>query len=499
MEKKNNSYDFSVPHRQSIYAILIIIVKTYRVLIGQLWPVLVLFLINRSSSQNYVFLYVMIGLGTLGMIISILNFFRYFFSIRGGELIIEKGVFGKKKVSIPLERIQTINFEQNIIHRLAQIVRVKVDTAGSAKEEVSFDALPIDMAEAFRDEILLAKNRLAVNVPATEEAELPAEPTPAYQTILTLHPKNLLLAGITANHIRSSGLLLLFFLWIFDKLNELGFDPVEYVDRIPILEYSFVLFLFVLLLVFVVSFIISMVRTAIGHYNLTFSRSERGFVVESGLLTRKVVSALDHKIQTISWYDNLLKRFFGLYDFTMSQASSEQVHVKKAIQIPAMTQEEIDFVKKSLYPYAKKLPKTYLSMSKYRLYRRLAFITLGLLVLLAGLYFTSIYAIYAWTLLALYLPIQEYLTHRKYKFGYTKNLIFIHHGAVGDKTSIMPIHKVQSINIKQSPYQRKHDLASLVIYHAAGFQTVPYIAYDDAIFVMDQLMGRAEASTRPWM
>ena len=47
--KKSDLLQYSEPMRQSYVAILIIIIKTYRIMIGQVWPVLVVFLFGSGK------------------------------------------------------------------------------------------------------------------------------------------------------------------------------------------------------------------------------------------------------------------------------------------------------------------------------------------------------------------------------------------------------------------------------------------------------------------
>jgi len=52
----------------------------------------------------------------------------------------------------------------------------------------------------------------------------------------------------------------------------------------------------------------SVVNTILRHYNLSFTRSGRRFHVEQGLLTKQQFSAMDKKIQIMSWGQNPLEK-----------------------------------------------------------------------------------------------------------------------------------------------------------------------------------------------
>ncbi len=147
--KKSESYDFSQPIRQHYVAIIMIVYKYYSVIIRQLLPVIVIFFIgrNRSASWTDYIVYGAVGVAFLSMVIAIIAYFRFYFHIADDELVVQQGILNKKRTSIPFDRIQTINIEQNLIHQLFKVVKVEVDTAGTDKSEFSFDALKMDMAE----------------------------------------------------------------------------------------------------------------------------------------------------------------------------------------------------------------------------------------------------------------------------------------------------------------------------------------------------------------
>jgi putative membrane protein len=133
---KKSEFDFSVPNRQSYVAILMILFKTVNVLFRQLLPFVVVVLLGGSKSKTSYLLYTIVAVAVISMVYSVINFFKTYFIIQDGELVLFTGIFNKKKMSIPFAKIQTINFEQNIIHQFFSVLRLKVDTAGSEKKRV---------------------------------------------------------------------------------------------------------------------------------------------------------------------------------------------------------------------------------------------------------------------------------------------------------------------------------------------------------------------------
>ena len=110
--------------------------------------------INPSKSWFTIFYIVAIVAAAGSALFSIWYYFKFYFYVKDGELIIEKGILEKTKLNIPFERIQTINFQQSILHQLFDVVGLEIDTAGSGKKELSITAVEKDKAELIRDYLI---------------------------------------------------------------------------------------------------------------------------------------------------------------------------------------------------------------------------------------------------------------------------------------------------------------------------------------------------------
>ncbi|MCZ2338591.1 MAG: PH domain-containing protein, partial [Chitinophagales bacterium] len=151
---KKNEFDFSVPHRQAAFAIIMILYKTIKLMVKQFFPVILVILIGGSKNKtDFLFLAVVI-ISALSAIFAIINYYKTYFYVKNHELFIQSGIFKKKNTSIPFERIQTINFEQHFLHQIFSVLSIKIDTAGSEKTEFEFDAIEVNKAKALRDMIL---------------------------------------------------------------------------------------------------------------------------------------------------------------------------------------------------------------------------------------------------------------------------------------------------------------------------------------------------------
>ena len=504
MKKNNLDNEFQQPTRQSIVAILLIIIKTYRIIVRQAWPFLLLFLVKGDSlSKSNHFILGLIVFALIGMIYSIINYFRYYFYVSDEELVIESGVLKRSKLNVPFDRIQTINFEQNIVHRIFNVVRLKIDTAGSAKAEFQFHAIENDKAENLRD-LLLAKKKSAKKSQIVQEEENNEEDSKSYKTIMNLSLVDLIKAGAVENHLRSGGIILAFMWWIWTSLEDMQIlgDVSDGVEETVMSQIASGLILTIVLAVLflLLSFIVSMVKMVITNYDLKFMRSETGFKINAGLFTKKDTSALDHKIQVISWGDNPLKKLIGIKDLRLKQASSIVLNKKTSIKIPSCSTEHIDLVKNTLYGEKAFDNIQYFPIEKKYLYRNGGYLTLlfvGIVSLF--LYFGMMNQAIVGGLIGAIFLFTFYLSFKKKRYGYNEEMLVIRGGTYGDKTEMLPIYKIQSLSRKQSPYQKRNDLANLVVHTASGKVGIPYIKNETAKNIMDEFIYRIEVDNRKWM
>ena len=132
---------FEQPTRQSSFAIIFILGRTFRVLFRQLWILILVLLFNPKKQVFNSFTLFVIGMAGLGSITSIISYFRLYFYIRDDELVLEKGVLRRKKITVPIDRIQSVNFKQGVLHQVLNVVSIEIDTAGSTGNEFSLEAL----------------------------------------------------------------------------------------------------------------------------------------------------------------------------------------------------------------------------------------------------------------------------------------------------------------------------------------------------------------------
>ena len=499
--KKSDTYNFSVPTRQSYVAILIITYRLYKVIIRQLIPVFIIVLLRGKLDKSQWFIYFIITIALIGGIYSTVAFFKYYFYIKDNKLIVEKGVFKKSFLEIPFDRIQSINTEQNVIHRLFNVVKLNMDTAGSANSELQLFALDLNIASQLNAHILKEKKSLS-HIDDIQESAAKDDK----KIIFNLSVSQLLKVGVTENHIRSGGILLFFFFYIFDSLEDVGLDVLSeteaYVPAAQEMVQSLIVVLILIAIFAFVAFMISMVRTVLRFYDLKMYRKGGGFIIVSGLLNKKERAAKDDKIQLVKWSQNLLQRLGGIYEVLMKQASSQEVGEIKSFKVVGLSKSEVNaaqsYVFKNRYSELYSIPLNGIDI--YYFVRRLLiwsylFIPLFILLILKTKSIILIYAVFLYALVIL----GSYLSYKKKKYALGNEMLRIDGGVFGRQSTAMPLFKVQNVSLTETPFQRRRQLSSLIIYTASGQLKIPEIPKNRALEILNFLIHKVEIQKEKWM
>ncbi len=488
--------DFSQPARQSNAAIFIIIYHLYKNWIKRLLPVLagVLF----GSGKTWVLLLTFGIFIVFVAILGIIYFYKYTFQIIDNELIIHKGVFKTTKLNIPFERIQSINFKQTILHQMLSVVELEVDTAGSSKIEFDLRAIPIQKANALRQIILESNPHIA-----TEEE--PTRPAPTEKKLFQLSFGELVKVGLTQNHIKSGLIPFALYFWLRDLLHSGGIELDELASEYAEPERIYQLSLFIIGMLVIIyalaSMLISLIMSIIRFFDLSLYRQEDGFSVSYGLLTKRQITIKDEKIQIVKWEDNLLRKLPGIYNMQIKQAAAATVKQKNSsIFLAGIPQGRIRHFLDTYFKDVDYEMERYTSISQWWFIRRMVIITLLLLLTIGVATYYPFHPMFGimiggW----LFLYLSSYLYFRKKRIGINDDVIHIKGGHFGDENELMQIYKIQGVQLSQSPFQRRKDLASIVLFTAAGNLNIPYIPLETARIIRDFVLKVVETDQRNWM
>lgn len=500
----DNPIDLYQPQRQSPKAVILILLKYLRIMVRQMWPILLIVLIKPNSDKGMIITAIAFGIALLSLVYSLVAYTRYYFFIENNELCVRSGVFRKTVLNVPFDRIQSVDFKRNLVHQFLNVVSVQVDTAGSKGSELELDAIELERAEELRNIVLAYKQsrRSADTETSDTIPPIPAVAEPP-ELILALTPKDLIKIGISENHLRTAAIIFAFFLGLADDFDQLlGWDVYGRLEETTSAISLFGLLATILAIpVFVgISFAITLLRTVLKYYGLKFWREGKSYKVVSGFFTRNEKSIQKSKIQVIRWVTSPLKKMFGIYQMNIYQATNVDQAQDKSLVIPGCYLEQVDHTLDTIVPEFRGALFTSHQMHP-AIVRLMVFLFGCIPALLFGLMAWFNDGVMQW-LLVLVFPIavwMGYLYQHKRRLKIHPEFILSEGGIFGHSSKLIEIYKVQSVHLESSPMQRRRGLTSLYVHTAGGDISFPYLNGEVARQARDYILYKVEMEKKSWM
>jgi putative membrane protein len=418
--------------------------------------------------------------------------FRY--RLNPDEFVLDSGVLSRSRRVIPLSRIQNIDLQQGALQRLCGVAELRVETAGGNQTEAVLTVLSVPAAEALRAE-LLARRR------AAEPTEIASEPETT--RLARLGVGELALAGATANEV---GLVAALLGGAFNLVLQLPIPlPEPDLDLEPMLPESPALALAVgiavLVLVFLVlGWIFSVVSAVVRYYGFTLERTEKELRKQYGLLTRRQAFVPLRRIQTVRVEESLLRRKLERATLTIETAGSapgERQRGGAEAFVPLTRCRDVAGLIAALFP-----DFDYDALEFHPVHprsRRRGFIRYAVPIILAAAVLALVRGT-DWLWLVGLLPLAWLAAHLQYRhraYALAPGYVIARSGFLNRITWVVPEWKIQTLHVAQTPFQRRHGLASLIVDTAAGQATVMDLHQDDAAALLTRIAERVVHRREP--
>jgi putative membrane protein len=441
---------------------------------------------------------------------ALVRYFSFTYRIEGNELITQQGILERKQRSIPLERIQEIRVEQGVLHRVFDVVDAKIETGGGAGAEASLSVLSRSEVERLRQAVFerADKIRAEAGKGAVEDRVAAA---PARVVIRRLGLKDLLLIGLTTNYLIST-LMLAGALWnLADNFLQEGFyrsaGEILYREsarffRRDAAAVALVAALAVILIGLVVSIAVAIIR----FYNFTLSLTGEDLHRRYGLLTQRSSSLPRRRIQVLKIEEKFFRRLFGLAtlraDTSGSHRDNEDDNSGRDVLLPITRRGAVDGLLLTFFP---DFDAGRTEGSEWRRGSRLAIrrdAIKGALVcaLAAAIFFVVTRRVAAlWPLALLPLVyVVSVASYRNTRYALSDRYFCARRGWAGRSTHIVPINKVQAVEVSQSPFDRRLGLATLSVdtagqAYTGGGPQISNLPLDEARAVAGALARKASS------
>jgi putative membrane protein len=517
----SNSQDTKQWQRLSPIAILYFTVKVFSQLFSNIIYLTPIIILSYEKVLANPQLWLPVILLSIALIVALTTLKFYFFQYRltNGHIEIRSGIFSKKHINLPFDRIQNVKLEQPLYYRPFSYTCLQLDTAGSSKQEAKIVALKVDFAEQLKTEILAShKNSDAIDEHQSIEKDI--ENNIHSQSItdekgILLNQRSLsdlIIHGISSNRVWLFVGLLAPFL---DEIAEYGMNTLLYLGIDAEALFSIVdkswwqIGVVAGSLTFLVLFVVTLFSIAgaiISFYNFTLHKIDDRYIRRSGLFTKHEVTMRLSRLQMVvkqqDWLDVLLKRIN--LKFEQSNANLQNIQAganNNKIIVPSVKVDECAALIDDVYPNNQLMNIDYQPIHKHYLLRYIGYTFLPITVALSFWayvidkpLFISLYAC-----LFLLLSTLTYCRWLRWGFAQDDNYIYIRKGMLGVNFYCFPLHKVQQVRIKQSYFLKRKGLANINLITASGAQKIPFVHEHRAIKIADEVLFEVESSGKSWM
>ena len=430
-----------------------ILIQTGKNMKRYIFSILPFIFIKHSGKDGIIFgVIALFLLFSVVFLTSLFSWLKKTYRMEDGELRIEYGVFVRKKRYIPIERIQSLNLSEGILQQLLGLVKVQVETAGGGNgEEAEIVLSAITKMEAKALQTFVESTKYSSH----EEVEPVKEKVPVYK----IATSELLLLSLTSGGI---GVVISAVLALISQLDDVIpykklFGRFEHWAENSIITVAFLVFIGLLL-----AWVIALARTMLKFANFTVIKSGDDIIISQGLLEKRQLTIPIKRIQAIRIKENMIRQILGFATVYIESAggSSANIESSKVMFLPAVRLKKIAEIvgpnlsefhlTQKFHPAPKKALARYLIRSWY----------IPIPVVIAAVIFLN-----AWGLLTfILLGIMSVFAVRKYQsagWNIDSEQLSLRFGGMVRTTVYMKKNKIQSLEIRESYFQRRKNLGTI--------------------------------------
>ncbi len=470
---------------------------------------LILLLLTGRGEQNPADL---IGFAAAGLlaVYAVWQYFTYRYGFLNQAIIIRSGILQRTVRLIPFDRVQNVTVHQTLLHRLAGVAEVRLESAGgSGQAEAQMQVLRLDQAHALEALVRGHQHTLAsrASIPTDTDTEIDsdlaekqatARENPDATTLwLHLPTAELVRLGLISNR----GMLVVAAAFAYlsqtgDELMRRFSNGVEVFAREGIaraeawhlgpLAYTVIgLVLLVALLAIVRA--LSVALAILQFHNFGLYAGQRELRVERGLLSRLRSHLPKRRIQAYSLQESLLHRWFGRRSLRVDRAAAEIGNESQSLRdlVPLATPEKMDHILVSLLPGGGWPPREWHPLHPMAWWRKFVPMALAVLAGTAVLVaLEGLFGLWALALLPLvYVRARVWARYSGWALG--DGLVAFRQGWLDRHWRFAEARKLHVIELRQTPFDRRYGMASLHLdtigASPLGLElAIPFLALADA-------------------
>lgn len=390
----------------------------------------------------------------------VLRWWRFRYWIEGGEFRALDGAIIRREISIPFEKIRTVEVNEGLWQRMFGVVRLQVKT-GATGTQVDLSAISAKEAQRLRQAL---ESKGAVD---DEHEAPPAEPTVRRETTMG----ELIAAGATSGQL---GVVFIVAAWFLNQTASFTLQPlIDWFSALPSDETTtatlWVAATFAIIVSLILGFLGSIVATVLKYGKFSVSRDDDKITIQHGLLNRQTITVPLHRVQAIRFVQNPLRELTGSGSLVVEAIGHSEQKGRASELFPILGRDDLDEF------LGEFLPEFVDSFDIVRPPKRALFRFLFLPVLITsaacGLGIFLIEGPWRW----LFLPVvpamafARYLAYRQNGVGLSENVAQVESRAIFVRQiARLPRRAVRTAETTANLFQRRRNLGNAQLTVASG-------------------------------
>ncbi|MCF6299871.1 MAG: PH domain-containing protein [Proteobacteria bacterium] len=460
-------------------------------------PLLIGLVGTKGELQDWIF----IGIVAFAAIATIFQFWFYHYWLEEDRLVVKEGILFKSLRQIPYQRIQNLNIERNILHKIFNVATLQIESASGSRPEATIRVISNLQVKRIQD-IVKGKSEL------TDHSK--KEQTEQDKPLFELSNKEVTKYGFISHRSLLPVGIIISIISQSDSLRAQAYSYFEgLIGSLHVELWGYQQWLFnglaftvtLLLMVWLSSILLSFLQL----YQFKLSKVNSKLQAEMGLLTKLSSTIPIKRIQLIRIGFSPLHKWFNRQTIKMETAGGVTEHSgltmswiaplispQKGGNLLSQIHPEINWHKLNWQPLEKRAWR--------RIFKKNLFFTLIPISIIS--YFYPAYSL--WFLLTVPLIFAYAKAYIK-KAAYTmdERIIAFRSGIFFHKISIVKLSKVQTFTQSESPFDRRNKMACITVDTAGSNMAahnvhIHYLDKDKILNLKKQLSERVSQSQFVW-
>lgn len=399
-------------------------------------------------------LFIMFGFAMITLFIAAIRWHRFQYGVGANEIVIESGLISRNRRTIPFSRIQDVDIERKLLHRVFGLAKVRVETGAGGKDEGSLDSVSMGEADNIRAAVRAAKQGITpVDTPEEVDAVLFEMPI-----------GRVLRYGLFSYSFGSLAAILGGLGYLYSQFDELLGDPEVIYKRAQTAapsEFQSHWVAYGLISLLVLAMLTSVCKVLLSDFGFHLTKDDRGLRRMRGLFTRTEILIPKKRVQLGLITSNPVWSRVGQEGLALQTLGGGEGASGHQVVAPFATRVEIEPILAEIPALRLPGPESFQHVSPRHKWRTIIefpfIIALGI-----GLSFVNVWALLAIMPFIFIIP-GQWMDAARHSYAVSDDMLFVQSGFWRRKLWLVPIGHAETVSIRRGWIQRKWGLATVLV------------------------------------